>query len=446
MDGRWELEQVHAIAPSARAIEAAEPLAAPGQWLTTGCDDRLVWGRVRGGRAEPYDVAVHHVDVVTTCTCASRQRPCKHALALLLAWVRGDVPTAPPPASVARWGAASRPPPESDDRPAAPDPRPSPPAPPAPIDRHTRDDRIARLREGLVALEQWLDDRLRLGLADPSVARYATWDDLAARLVDARAGALANRVRRVAGLVGVGDDWHAAVLEELGLLHLLANAALRLPDLPDHLADAVGLATGWQVRQADVLAGVPETDRWHVLGRSDTREDRIEVRRCWLRGERTGRWAMVLSFAAYQQALDRSLPVGTSFEGDLHRYPGDGLRVLVGRRVGESAASRPEARTLAAALDEIGRAVAQEPWLDRLPATVRASLAADGRALTDGSGSVRLVADDRALRVLTVAATEGPLTLTVEWVPAGLRPLTLHLADRVVDIGPTADPSFVAAA
>ena len=43
------------------------------------------------------------------------------------------------------------------------------------------------------------------------------------------------------------------------------------------LADSVAATIGWQVRQADVLAGVPETDQWVVMGRSDTREDRIEV-------------------------------------------------------------------------------------------------------------------------------------------------------------------------
>ncbi len=36
--------------------------------------------------------------------------------------------------------------------------------------------------------------------------------------------------------------------------------------------------------------------------------------------------------------------------------------------------------------------------------------------------------------------------MTVEWTPAGLIPLTVHLDDRVVDVGPLADRSFVDAA
>ena len=105
------------------------------------------------------------------------------------------------------------------------------------------------------------------------------------------------------------------------------------PSCPAALADAVATSCGWQVRQADVLAGVPDTDTWVVAGRSDTREDRIEVRRTWLRGQASGRWAMVLSFAAYRQSLDTSLVVGDAFTADLHRYPGPSWRALIGARL-----------------------------------------------------------------------------------------------------------------
>ena len=246
---------------------------------------------------------------------------------------------------------------------------------------------------GLVELDRWLDDRLRTGLADPALARYATWDDLAARLVDARAGALANRVRRLAGVVGARPDWHEVVLAELGVLHLLARSGRRVPELPGALADAVATACGWQVRQADVLAGVPDTDTWVVAGRSDTREDRIEVRRTWLRGASTGRWAMVLSFAAYRQSLDTSLVVGDAFTADLHRYPGSPL-AGPRRRAPRRRAGRPDGRhpaaTVAEACAAVGAALAAEPWLDRVPVTVAAAPTfADGRwVLTDATGSL----------------------------------------------------------
>jgi hypothetical protein len=46
-----------------------------------------------------------------------------------------------------------------------------------------------------------------------------------------------------------------------------------------------------------------------------------------------------------------------------------------------------------------------------------------------------------------LAATGGhPATVAVEWTPRGVVPLAVFLADRAIDVGPRADPSFVSAA
>ncbi|MGH9270495.1 MAG: SWIM zinc finger family protein, partial [Ilumatobacteraceae bacterium] len=303
---------------------------------------------------------------------------------------------------------------------------------------------------GLFELDRWLDDRLRTGLADPALARFATWDELAARLVDARAGALANRVRRLAGVVGARPDWHEVVLAELGVLHLLAEAGQRLSDLPAPLADAVATACGWQVRQADVLAGVPETDTWVVAGRSDTREDRIEVRRTWLYGTASQRWAMVLSFAAYRQSLDASLPVGSRLLADLHRYPGLSLRALVGtvHEGPDGEHHGPPELTVDDGCAALGTALAAEPWTDRLAVTVRAAPTVTGGrwVLSDETGSLVVAPAALGLDTVIAASAGQPVAMTVEWTIDGVVPLTVHLPDRALDIGPRADASFVSAA
>ena len=330
----WSIEQVVAIAPTPARFAAADALAVPSRWVALGADEQALWGRCRGSGREPYDTMVDHAHVAWRCSCPSRSQPCKHALALLVMWVRGQVPDGARTARRARVGGRATPR-AGRPRPAAPcdaerrrhadDAEPAGAAPSTSTASATSASSASSA--GLVELDRWLDDRVRTGLADPALARYATWDELAARLVDARAGALANRVRRLAGVVGARPDWHEIVLAELGVLHLLARAGRRVPELPGSLADAVATACGWQVRQADVLAGVPDTDTWVVAGRSDTREDRIEVRRTWLRGRASGRWAMVLSFAAYRQSLDTSLAVGDG----VHRRPAPLPGVVVAR-------------------------------------------------------------------------------------------------------------------
>lgn len=468
---RWSPEQVEAIAPTPAALSAARPLTTVAKWGGLGADERTVWGSCRGSGAEPYDTMVDHVGVASRCTCPSRRHPCKHVLALLLLWVHGDVPETTAPSQVTTWvdardASSSRRGAERGARPTAPDAAPtspasdagerSEPAPPPPAedgpepDRdRSRDERVERMFAGLAELDRWLDDRLRTGLADPALARYSTWDELAARLVDAQAGSLANRIRRLAGLVGASSDWHSDVLAELGLLHLLSQAGRRLGSLPGPLADAVATTVGWQVRQADVLGGVPDTDTWVVAARSDTREDRIEVRRHWLRGVTSGRWALVLSFAAYRQSLDTSLTVGTVIDADLHRYPGPALRALVGARHGDPVEpARPPTVDVVGACGEVGTMLAAEPWLDRVPFTVMASIAdiGSGFALADAGGTLPLIARGRPLATLLAVAGGGAVDVTCEWTPHGVVPLTVHLADRSIDIGPRADDSFVSAA
>ncbi len=205
---RWTIEQVAAVAPSPRSMSAAESTASPAQWGGLGADDSSVWGRCRGSGAEPYDTMVDHVAVAWRCTCPSRKLPCKHSLALLVLWVRGQVPEASAPAPVAAWTerrnrhpTAGRTGPRDDDRaegtadsdrPGTPsgsdtgqaDESAEPPPDRLDLDR-SRDERVARMMAGLIELERWIDDRLRTGLSDPSLAQYATWDSLAARLVDA---------------------------------------------------------------------------------------------------------------------------------------------------------------------------------------------------------------------------------------------------------------------
>lgn len=468
---RWSIEQVLALAPA--RVGAARPIAVPALWSDTGCDDRAVWGRHAAARAEPYSVIVDHAppvgDVRTRCTCPSRVSPCKHAIALLVMWARHEVPAGPAPDHVAAWIASRAPSSDaSRSRPSAPssptgavpaaDPvAGAPAADVAPTrqadDVGVGDDRMRRLVAGLTELERWIDDRVRVGLGDPSIARYATWDDLAARLVDAQAGGLANRVRRIAGHVGSASDWQHHVLAEMGVLHVLARAGRRLGHLDPPWRDGVAAALGLTVRQADVRAQVPETATWAVMGRSDTVEDRIVVRRTWLRALDAGDahddtrpdqgWAMLLGFAAHGQALESPVATGAVLTADVHRYPGAvALRALLGpvhahdeQRVASSAVV-PASPSVAAARASVGAMLAVEPWLERAPLCVVAAPTHDRGAwvLADDTGSLDLL-DTGDLPTMLAASAGRPITITAEWTPFGIAPLTVHLDDRVVDVG-----------
>jgi hypothetical protein len=248
-------------------------------------------------------------------------------------------------------------------------------------------------------------------------------------------------MRRIGGLVGVGPSWHERVLGELGMVHLITEAGRRLPTLDEDLADSVRTAIGWTIRQADVLDRPPETDRWHVLGRSDTLEDRIVVRRLWLRGEQSGAWALSLSFAAYGQSLDDRFAVGSAIRADLHRYPGrNEVRCGFGHVFGDPEPIGPTVRSasLAGACDEVGTALSGVPWLERWPVTVAAAptLHQGAWLLADHTGSLPIAGLPAEWPTLVAVSGGHPVTLTAEWTPGGLVPLAAHRAEGALDLGP----------
>lgn len=459
---RWPRAQVIALASRASTWTAALALVDPSVWLGLGSDDVAVWGRFRGTAAEPYDVVAHHGALRSRCTCPSSLRPCKHVLALLALWSDGIVPDCSDdrvPAAVREWCSTISVPSAvtpasvlsrtghdgvehadvSEPAAAAPSPEPAERTGP----ERLRADRVVRMQGGLDDLLRWIDDAVRAGLARPEYREPATFDALAARLVDAQLGGLANRVRRLRP--SSAPDAHDELLAEIALWHLLASAGVERDTLDDDLRDSVDIALGWQVRQADVLSSPAETDDWVVMGRSDRREDRIDVRRTWLRGTTSGRWAVLLSFAATDTGLDDTYAVGACWPADLHRYPGRcATRALVGRVHGpvvDAPGPRPGG-SVAEVCRLIGEAVTDEPWAERVPVHVRAGVGrVDGTwYLTDSTGAVPLAPESARVAgvgVLLACAAEGPVDLTAEWTPHGFVPLAVHLADRVVDIGPT---------
>lgn len=461
-------EQVLLLAPDRQAAAAAVEVADAANWSAAGCDDQAVWGQYIASSAEPYEVSIELTVPAFRCTCPSRKLPCKHCLGLLMLHARQGVQPARRLPFVEAWlqrrairEAALREALAEPDEPpqphVAPDvavdgdeaaavgdaalgaTAPAEPVGPDPQREKRRTERAERMRAGLIEFDRWLADRVRVGLAAAELAQPDTWDRVAARLVDAQCGGLANRVKRVAARVGQHQQWHHDVLEELAVLHLLVNGALRTASLPAHLADGVHAATGLTTLQADVLAGVPSTARWQVVGESRVREDRITVQRTWLRAvDPTGAaepplptWAMVLSFGTFGNELASEYAVGTEFDADVHWYPGaTPLRALVGRMHSphEPSTLAPIAFTVERAIDLAGWVLATEPWLERSPLCISAVPVplGDGRwVLADRTGAVPVVPGFWRLAELVSISGGRPVTVMGEWSADGFQPLTV---------------------
>jgi hypothetical protein len=303
---------------------------------------------------------------------------------------------------------------------------PRPLADPAAAQRRA-EQREARVTAGVAELDSWLRDQVRHGLAASQRAGYRHWDEIAARMVDAQAPGLADRLRALAAVPHSGAGWEDRLLEEYALLRLLGAAYQAQDRVCPGLRATVRSRIGFAVRQAEVLAtAAPVRDRWQVLGARDTDGDRIRTRRTWLRGRRTGRPALVLSFAAAGAPLDDSLAPGTETDADLAFYPGAvPLRAVVAQRQDTVPAGPPPGTSAAGLLAAYAAALAADPWLERWPAVLDAVPARDPRpALRDADGGA-LPLHPGAGPCWPLFALSGghPLTVAGEWTPRGLWPL-----------------------
>ena len=422
MEGRWDRARVLALAPDASSLRAAQVLASGRSWPLTGtADDSALWGECLGSAATPYRTVVDLSGPAYRCSCPSRKFPCKHALALMLLWSDGTAGTnGGPPDWAASW-LASRSAKAGDPK------EPKAPADPAAALRRA-EQREIRVASGLTELDRWLCDQVRQGLAASQRYGYRHWDDIAARMIDAQASGPAERLRALAAVPHSGSGWDSRLLEEYALLRLLAAAGRAQAGLPPPLRDTVRSRLGFTVRQADVLASTtPVRDHWHVLARRDLDQDRIRTRRTWLRGRRTARTALVLSFAALGQSLDDSLTVGTQTDADLAFYPAAvPLRALVATRYDTGPWGPPPGTTIGGLLAGFAAALAEDPWLDTWPAVLEVTPARGPvPCLFDAAGEA-LPLHPGAGDCWPLLALSGghPLTVAGEWSPRGLWPLT----------------------
>lgn len=426
----WSAEQVLALAPDASSVAAGRRLATPGPWQSTGATSGAVWGLCSGSGKNPYVTVVDLTGPAYSCSCPSRKFPCKHALALLLLWAGGQVPAADAPADFAQTWLAGRA--ERAARPARTD---------KPVDeaasRKRAEQRADRVAAGVAELERWLHDQVTHGLAGADRGGYRQFEQVATRLVDAQAPGLADSVRRLAGIAASGDGWPARLLDELALLHVLADAATRLDDLPEPLAAVVRRRIGFPTRTQDVLASPGQRDTWAVLAVTDSTEGRLAVRRAHVHGQTSGRDAVVVSFAAGGQPLDASLLPGTVVDADAHTYPGDPSRVLLGTRHAEPTAlvAPPSGASVRAAARAWAQCLTDDPWATSVPLTLGpVHVGIDehtGAWVQDESGRVPVVPGAEPWTVLAVSGGQ-PVLLAVDWTPRGVAPRAVWFERELV--------------
>ena len=416
-------EGVAALAPDGKVAAAGRKLGVPKIWEGPGRSDDAILGECRGSAV--YQVRVDLSDLAVKCSCPSRKHPCKHGIGLLFLHLETPLPKAPAPDWVTDWlarRAASTKARKSAGRreDTAPDPE-------ARAMRARK--RLSRVAAGLDALDVWMEDLVRDGLAMAGTKPASFWETPAIRMVDAQAPAVATRLRHLSGLPNSSPDWPEKLLEGLGRLALLSEAFRRLDAFDEPLAETVKAEVGIPLSQEEVLErGEKASDGWIVLGQRTEDEGRLRARRTWLLGADTLRYALILQFAASGTPFTESFVSGTVVEGELAFYPGAyPLRAVVRSRAGAATRTEelPGHGMVEAFLDHTSTVTAGQPWLERLPVTLEAvvPLLDEGRWLVrDRDGEALPLTGGDHWSLLSLSGGH-PVDLAAEWDGEMLLPL-----------------------
>ncbi|HSC79692.1 MAG TPA: SWIM zinc finger family protein [Chitinolyticbacter sp.] len=362
-------QQVLALAPDSGSAGNGKKLAQTKNWPTLGRSARALWGECQGSGSKPYQVRVDLADFASKCSCPSFKFPCKHALGLLVLTANQPdlLQEHGEPEWVGDWL-------DKRGETAAKKEAKAAAKAEAPVDEAAQQKRSAkrndRVADGLAALQLWLDDQVRNGLARLPAEGPALFEQQAARLVDAQAAALAGRLRALADLPGGPTDWPQQLLGELGRLALTIRAFEHIDSLPAELQHSLRAAIGYTLKEEDILStATPWRDEWLVIGQALDQDERVRVQRSWLQGRQSGQLALLLQFAVGTQPFAQRWLPGSSFAAELAFWPGAHPQRAMLKGTAEPATA-PSAFTHRHSIDALllhaAQALASQPWLERV--------------------------------------------------------------------------------
>jgi len=319
------LEKIEAMAPDQASLIAARKLVKPSSWSSLASDaSGLVWGECQGSGVSPYRVIISEFDAGYKCTCPSRKFPCKHSLALM--WMRAEGKTAFQSAATPEWvqdwlrrrrtGSGGQ---TSSEKDEAVQPKnlaqvasqqveevdPKAEARAAAARDRARREREDAIHAGLDDLDTWLIDQAEAGLAGFANHAGKSCRSIAQRLVDAKAPGLASRLDGLPNRIYSLPEpvRPIAAIEQLGQLHLIAEAYRRQESLSIEMRADVRREVGWTQSRESLLSEdgtLCVSASWRVVGTvSEVQPDKLRRLETWLWREEVAegpRTALLLDF------------------------------------------------------------------------------------------------------------------------------------------------------
>lgn len=428
----WTAEQILALAPDAAVAKDGKSLAAPRKWATLARDGDAVWGEITGSAKTSYQAQIDLTGPAFKCSCPSRKRPCKHALALFLlfeaqpdAFGRSAQPDWVKSYLEGRAKRAQR----AKEKKVVTDAE-------AQVERAA--ERLEKVRAGLADLELWLRDMTRQGLAKLPEQAQKFWRTQAARMVDAQAPGVARWIDEMSSLPASGEGWQEKMLESMSRLYLLVESFKRLDTLPPETQADVRASIGWTLTKSDAAEEPGVRDRWAVVGRQVRTEEGLRTQQTWLWGQNADRAALVIDFAPSGQPFETNLLPGTYLDTGLVFFPSAyPLRAFIRDNVVPTSMTAMNGYAdIDASIRAYASALARDPWIEEFPLAIQNVIPAQSLSgwVVRDTATLALPLSRHFDHAWTLLAVSGghPLTLFGLWDGEALLPLSAWAEGRLV--------------
>jgi len=293
---------------------------------------------------------------------------------------------------------------------------------------------------GAEDLEQWMLDAIRQGLAALD-KRSEEWDNIASRMVDAKARGLAQQLKVISN--DREEGWPERMMETFGQLYLSTQGIQNIDKLPEPLKEQLLQIAGVTIKQKSLLEQEGIKDDWLILSRwQGLNTDQAAMQKTWLLGLEDQQIALLLEYDYMGEGFKHSFQIGEVIHAEVVYFPESyPVRAVLKNW---SRADKPETSLIpfqdaASFLRAYAQAIAANPWLHRFPFLIE-----NMTPFREGEQFFLLDKDEKVIpmrvkdiagwTLLSISSTK-PITFFGEWDGKAFHPLAAFIGKRFVDLG-----------
>ncbi len=445
----WNPSKIEAIAPNKASLRRAKLLAKSSQWAQLSTDYRVIWGLSTVLEHEHYEVRISLLTNHHQCSCLSNTI-CKHILGLLLLYQKSSAlfKYRSCPDSIDSWlknqqlGPANTPAKtikksKSTSKSTASAQR---------AKEKRWQNRLELMDAGIQALELWLTDMIRQGLANVPIEDAAYWSYIAAKMMDAKLPAISVYLKETQSMVQQSSDWSGAMLERIGHLFFWIQSFKNRGQLSESEQELLYISLGKTIQKKTVLAqNISLIDHWLVVGiKIGNTIDKQLYRRVWLQGSSSHKMALIEDFSYFNNPFEQQYQLGSIIHSRLYFYN----QTAAWRGLLEQADSIDKTALqnwssfacFETALAAFHKAIVQNPWLRFYPFIIR-----DIAFYLDAKNKLQcLDIQNQSLPIQTVSeqniwqllASSGgqAVPLMAEWDGQQLKPISILLDTKFIPL------------